>query len=1185
MRRESKGTWIKKTAVLALSVVLTAGMMPAAGVRAENGRNGQESGKVYELNLGLSALQAPENTAAGAGSKWSGSRVYLGGTADKQASPYLWKVLALPEEEKSGQGSLTGQQSGNGAGKEAYGQKGILLLADSGIGAGTLPDSSFLNGGNDGKDGFLKGFDTNEINAILTSGKKAAEDTVVDNAAAAGTENGNTAATGTTVYTNPKVPTGTRVFLLSAGEALNKEYGFVTDASRQVVSSGDSKTGTSAAGNSQSTASGLTGTKAAELQTTVWWLRSKVKGEDTLAAVVDKNGRLSSLETAGTNENSNGTGIRSKTAEQSSTGTDQASQAAIVPALYLDSEAVLFTTPAGVQKATALSAVKEVNLSQTSKNTENKGSENSKNQVQEGQGAATQEKITYKLTLQDQSKNAPKNGLSAKATGDKVNEDGAYIYDRGSVVSVEHKKASEVLSGATQVSALILDADGNAVYYGRVNEDVNSTGTRITLPEAMAAGAYRLYVFAEDVNEGNETDYASALGNSIVLKIPEKLTPVVRTLPTAEAITYGQSLSESVLSGGNVNWSSNPAEFGLKAVEGSFAWKDGTLKPTVADSGVTEYEAVFTPAEESVYYPVSVKVKLTVNPAQIPGEVPQSAITVGYETQKVSQVPLPTGWSWKAEDSEKTLNIGGSLQATALYQDIVNYKDASRIITIIRSTCTHKGGTATCTKQAVCEICGQPYGTLDPNKHGETIVQGAREATCTEEGYTGDTVCKDCNAVLSKGTVIAALGHTFTEQVKEEATVDKEGLKTFTCTRCGYQYTETIPRHTHYYYQTKTIHWVGCVQQGEVEHICGCGDSYIEITPALGHDYEVKVTKKATATQDGEKTYTCKRCGYVYTEAIPKTGGGSSNTDTKPSDTVKEPVSERMPYVKNNTNISGWNSINKHILKAAEGAQIQIDMNESLILPAKTLENLKGKNITLLLGMENGMAWMINGQNISAEKPSDINLKVTKNSGAIPGGAVANVAGERESLQFSLAMEKDPGAVLTLSLPLDTAKAGQYGNLFRYDTASGKLEYAESPMIVAGGSADFAISRMGDYVVIYDAQVVDGSSPAPDTPNPSESVEPSEPEPSKDTADASSDQTKSGLSFEVIMTIIVGLAVLGTSLILIVVLRILSRRRHEMDGSMAASDDNAMDPVDNWSDNADDYGDGEDDYQNDDDTH
>lgn len=171
---------------------------------------------------------------------------------------------------------------------------------------------------------------------------------------------------------------------------LNKEYGFVTDASRQVVSSGDSKTGTSAAGNSQSTANGLAGTKAAELQTTDWWLRSKVKGEDTLAAVVDKNGRLSSLETA--IADSNGTSTQNQAGGQSKNGTDQASQAAIVPALYLDSEAVLFTTPAGVQKATALSAIKEVNLSQTSKNTEN-------------------------ITLLDQSKNAPRMDFPRRQLG------------------------------------------------------------------------------------------------------------------------------------------------------------------------------------------------------------------------------------------------------------------------------------------------------------------------------------------------------------------------------------------------------------------------------------------------------------------------------------------------------------------------------------------------------------------------------------------------------------------------------------------------------------------------------------------------------------------------------------------------------------------------------------------------
>ena len=30
---------------------------------------------------------------------------------------------------------------------------------------------------------------------------------------------------------------------------------------------------------------------------------------------------------------------------------------------------------------------------------------------------------------------------------------------------------------------------------------------------------------------------------------------------------------------------------------------------------------------------------------------------------------------------------------------------------------THEGGEATCTEQAICDICGEPYGELDPDNH------------------------------------------------------------------------------------------------------------------------------------------------------------------------------------------------------------------------------------------------------------------------------------------------------------------------------------------------------------------------------------------------------------------------------------------------------------------------------------
>lgn len=59
--------------------------------------------------------------------------------------------------------------------------------------------------------------------------------------------------------------------------------------------------------------------------------------------------------------------------------------------------------------------------------------------------------------------------------------------------------------------------------------------------------------------------------------------------------------------------------------------------------------------------------------------------------------------------------------------------------------------------------------TLKNCTHENATVSGAKDATCTEDGYTGDKTCPDCGAVIS-GTVIDALGHDY-----------KDGI----CTVCG----------------------------------------------------------------------------------------------------------------------------------------------------------------------------------------------------------------------------------------------------------------------------------------------------------------------------------------------------------------------------------------------------------------
>ena len=65
-----------------------------------------------------------------------------------------------------------------------------------------------------------------------------------------------------------------------------------------------------------------------------------------------------------------------------------------------------------------------------------------------------------------------------------------------------------------------------------------------------------------------------------------------------------------------------------------------------------------------------------------------------------------------------------------------------------------------------------------------------------------------------------------------------------------------------------------CTAKGYTTHACACGDSYVDTyTDALGHAWDNgKVTKPATETEDGVKTFTCTRCGETKTEVIPATG-------------------------------------------------------------------------------------------------------------------------------------------------------------------------------------------------------------------------------------------------------------------------------------------------------------------------
>lgn len=84
---------------------------------------------------------------------------------------------------------------------------------------------------------------------------------------------------------------------------------------------------------------------------------------------------------------------------------------------------------------------------------------------------------------------------------------------------------------------------------------------------------------------------------------------------------------------------------------------------------------------------------------------------------------------------------------------------------------SHSGGTATCTKKAVCGFCGEEYGEIDPSNHTNLVKTEARAATCTEAGNIAYWHCDACDKYFSdkngtteitlEGTVLKATGHSY----------------------------------------------------------------------------------------------------------------------------------------------------------------------------------------------------------------------------------------------------------------------------------------------------------------------------------------------------------------------------------------------------------------------------------------
>ena len=135
-----------------------------------------------------------------------------------------------------------------------------------------------------------------------------------------------------------------------------------------------------------------------------------------------------------------------------------------------------------------------------------------------------------------------------------------------------------------------------------------------------------------------------------------------------------------------------------------------------------------------------------------------------------------------------------------------------------------------------------------------------------------------------------------------------------------------------------------CTECGEVIHTN-------VVVKALGHNYECTVTKEATTTEEGVRTYTCKVCTDSYTEVIPKkenTGGGTSGggysgggggtalpdtkPETKPDTKPDETKEETITKTETDTNSRGKEVVTTTTTKTDADGNV-ISITEKTVIP------------------------------------------------------------------------------------------------------------------------------------------------------------------------------------------------------------------------------------------------------------
>lgn len=203
--------------------------------------------------------------------------------------------------------------------------------------------------------------------------------------------------------------------------------------------------------------------------------------------------------------------------------------------------------------------------------------------------------------------------------------------------------------------------------------------------------------------------------------------------------------------------------------------------------------------------------------------------------------------------------------------------------------------------------------TVSVNDIGEVIALNPGTAIVTATTEDGNKIAVCVVEVRSE----SICEHEYDYVVLEEPSCNREGTAQYICAKCDDSHMISLPCYAHTWNQWEVSVQAACTVSGHLKHSCGiCGASETREIPAQGHlNTEIRnekaatcaedgytgdvycrscrtnvslgtviakteihewddgvVTKEASETEKGIKTYTCSVCDAVRTEDIPATG-------------------------------------------------------------------------------------------------------------------------------------------------------------------------------------------------------------------------------------------------------------------------------------------------------------------------